>query len=346
MTIIGERMEKGEILMNVCGIDVSKDSLEVVVRKQGKSFKSKTFDNSPKGHAALLNHLEKQKVARVCLEATGYYHLDATVALHGAIGISVMVVNPRAAHNFAKAMMQRTKTDAADAEILAQFAERMEFVPWEAPPDEVFAIRACGRRLVSLSKDLTKAKNQLHAFERTKCTARFIIEDVKLTIFQLEQQISHLVDNALVIIKASPTLNARHQLLVSITGVADKTAIKLLGELGVLSSDMSAKQWVAHAGLHPKIVQSGTSVDKKTGIAKTGNRYVREALYMGALNAAHHHPNVSAYYQHLVNDNGLTKLQAVCAVMRKMLLAIHGMLQTNQPFEGQRFFGLTSAADN
>ena len=58
MTIIGERMEQGEILMNVCGIDVSKDSLEVVVRKQGKSFKSKTFDNSPKDHAALLNHLE------------------------------------------------------------------------------------------------------------------------------------------------------------------------------------------------------------------------------------------------------------------------------------------------
>ncbi len=332
--------------MNVSGIDVGKDSLEVVVRKAGKSAKSRTFENAPKGHAALLKHLEKQDVTHVCLEATGYYHLDVAVALDEAPSINVMVVNPRAAHNFAKAMMQRTKTDAVDAEILAQFAERMEFVPWEAPPDEVFAIRACGRRLVSLGKDLTKAKNQLHAFEMTKCTPEFILEDVRLTIRQLEKQISHLVDNALTIIKASPLLNARHQLLVSVTGVADKTAIKLLGELGVLNQDMSAKQWVAHAGLHPKIVQSGSSVNKRAGLAKTGNRYVREALYMGALNAAHRHPNVSAYYQHMINDNGLTKLQAICAVMRKMLLAIHGMLQENKPFDGQRFFVLTSVDAN
>jgi len=75
-------------------------------------------------------------------------------------------------------------------------------------------------------------------------------------------------------------------------------------------------------------------------IGKSGNRYIREALYMDALCASRHEPHIKAYYAHLVNDNGLTKLQALCAVMRKMLLAIHGMLKANKSFEGNRFYVL------
>jgi cytochrome c556 len=42
----------------------------------------------------------------------------------------------------------------------------------------------------------------------------------------------------------------------------------------------------------------------------------------------------------MIEDNGLTKLQAVCAVMRKMLLAMHGMLREKKPFDAQRFYCL------
>ncbi len=50
--------------------------------------------------------------ACVVLEATGVYHLDLALALHRARGIDVMVVNPRAARDFAKTIMRRAKTDA------------------------------------------------------------------------------------------------------------------------------------------------------------------------------------------------------------------------------------------
>ena len=281
--------------MNVCGIDVSKDTLEVVVSKNKQYLKSKTFTNTAKGHDALVEYLNKSSVNRICLEATGNYHLDVALAIIEA-NMPIMVINPRAAHNFAKAMMQQTKTDAVDAYILAQFAYRMEFINWNAPDSSIFSLRACGRRLVSLGKDLTRAKNQLHALSLVKLTPKIVIEDVKLTISQLDNQIDKIIKYALEIIKASSLLSLQHKLLITMTGVADKTAIKLLGEIGVLSSDMSAKQWVAHAGLHPNIFQSGSSVNKKTKIGKSGNRYVREALYMSALNASYRNPNVNAYY--------------------------------------------------
>ena len=136
----------------------------------------------------------------------------------------------------------------------------------------------------------------------------------------------------------SDHLTEFQNLLVSIKGVAEKTVIQLIGELAVLPPDMSAKQWVAYAGLDPRHMQSGSSLNKKPCLSKAGNRYLRMALYMPALNAAHKDTHISAYYQHLIQDNGLKKLQAVCAVMRKLLHAIHGMLKSGSPFDGQRFY--------
>ena len=330
--------------MNVCGIDVSKDSLEVVICKNGKSFKSKTFDNSPKGHKALLKVLKKSKVSHIGMEATGYYHLDVAIALYDDSHFEVMIINPRAASNFAKAMMQQAKTDEIDAKILAQFVARMDFVPWTPPADEVFELRACGRRLVTLTKEKAKAKNQLHAYTTTERAPNIIIDDIKLTISQIEQQITHLVEHSLKVIKNSECLKPRYDILISMTGVAERTAIKLMGEIGVLSFDMTAKQWVAHAGLYPRANQSGSSVHKQTRIGKSGNRYIREALYMGALSASRYEPHIKAYYHHLIDDNGLAKMQALCAVMRKMLLSIHSMLKQNQPFNGKRFYVLPEAS--
>ena len=62
---------------------------------------------------------------------------------------------------------------------------------------------------------------------------------------------------------------------------------------------------------------------------------------MPALSAARHDPNVRAFYHHLLDTRGLKELQAVCAVMRKLLLAIHAMLRTNSPFDNRRFFSPT-----
>ena len=328
--------------MNYCGIDTGFKTLDVVIRKKGKSLKCRSFSNMIKGHKELLKYLRKHNVARVGLEATGYYHLDIAIELDNSIDIEVMIINPRASKNFANALMTKHKNDAIDAEVLAKFVERMDFVPWCCPDYDVFALRACGRRLISLTKQKTKAKNQLHAFGLTKQTPVFIIDDIKLTIEQLEQQIDNIIDHALLIIQKNDQLSLRYKYLTSMKGVANKTAIKLLGELGVLEATMSGKQWVSHAGLFPREFQSGSSVNKKTRIGKVGNRYIREALYMGALSATRYEPNVRAFYLHLINDNGLTKLQAVCAVMRKMLLAIHGMFKAEKTFNGDRFYSLAN----
>jgi len=68
------------------------------------------------------------------------------------------------------------------------------------------------------------------------------------------------------------------------------------------------------------------------------------ALYMPALSAASHDPNVRAFFLLLIEKRGLKKLQALCAVMRKLLLAIHAMLRSRALFDGSRFYALSDTA--
>ncbi|SFW37847.1 transposase, partial [Nitrosovibrio sp. Nv17] len=98
-------------------------------------------------------------------------------------------------------------------------------------------------------------------------------------------------------------------------------------------------QWVKAAGLDPRHFKSGTSVDKRACISKAGNCHIRRALYLPALSAKKHDPYVKGFFEHLI-CNGKTPLQGVCAVMRKLLHAIHGMLTHDQPFDNQRFYAL------
>ena len=328
----------------LAGLDVGAKTLTLAIRKTGKTQKPRDFGNDPTAHAALIQALRHAHVTRVCVEATGVYHLDVAVALHDAGGFEVVVVNPKAARRFAEAMMSRTKTDPVDAALLAEFAERMPFVAWVRPADEVLALRAFGRYLSGLTKQRTQLKNQLHAWQYTHTTPAAIVAAVNAQIQDLDLQIELMRAQALQLILRHSSLYPAYALLVSVTGIAQASAIALLGELLVLPDGMTARQWVAMAGLDPRHHQSGGSVNKKPRISKAGNRYLRSALYMPALSATRHAPHLRGFYHHLIEQRGLKKLQAVCAVMRKLLTALYAMLTTQTSFDGSRLFALPPAA--
>ena len=105
----------------------------------------------------------------------------------------------------------------------------------------------------------------------------------------------------------------------------------------IAPSDMKAKQWVAFAGLDPRPFESGTSTKKPRSISRAGNRYLRDALYFPALVASQQDEHVSAYYQKLLAAGKKPK-QAIVAIMRKMLLALWGMLHTGTSWDGSKFY--------
>lgn len=320
------------------GIDVGAEELVVVIRENGTSGKAQKFTNTPAARKRIVQKMIKLPGIKVCLEATGVYHFDLSIALHDG-GVALMVINPKVSHNFAKVLKKNSKGDPIDAETLSQYAERMDFIAWTRPSDEKIALRSISRRIETLTRQKAAAKNHSHALNASQGNPKAVLSDVKLAISQLEKRIVCLTKDARVMIRKHCELERTFQLLTGIKGIAVTSAIALMGELLLLPPGLSEREWVKFAGLDPQAFDSGKSVHKQARLPKTGNRHIRSALYMPALSAKQHDIYVKAYFQHLV-DKGKKPLQAVCAVMRKLLHAIHGMLKYDKPFDSTRFYAI------
>ena len=263
--------------------------------------------------------------------------MDLALELEEPAGVEVMVNNPRAVRRFAQALMKRGKSDQIDGEVLREFAQRMPFLRWKRPSPKALELRAISRRIASVTKACTAEKNRLHAALLTKSTPRIVRQDLKKSIAQHQKSLVDLAAAALQLISAEPALKNNFRLITTATGIAKASGIQILGELGVLSSDLDGRQWIAHAGLDPRHESSGTSVEKKPRISKAGNRYLRCALFMPALVARHHDPYLRAFADRL-QARGKEPIQVVVAVMRKLLVGLYGMLKNQQPYDGNKLF--------
>lgn len=322
-------------IVDSAGIDVGAEELVGTLSRGGQQLR-RTFPNTPMAHKAIGRWLtEGGRSARVCVEATGSYGLDLALFLSRLERVQIMVANPRAVRRFAEALMERNKTDAIDADVLEQFAARMPFQAWAAPSREALELRTISRRIDSLRTVCAAEKNRRHAAGLTQHTPEAVHASIDRLIETLEVEIRDLRKHALALIRSEPTLKARYELAVTARGIGPSSAILLLGELAHLPADMDARQWVAHAGLDPKHHRSGTSIEKKPRISKAGNRFLRKALFMPAMTARSHDPALKAFADQLVK-RGKTPLQAIVAIMRKLLVALHAMFRSGQPFSSEK----------
>ncbi len=317
------------------GIDVSSKKLRIA--SDHEEFE---VGNATKDHQQISKRLRRRgRTVHVCLESTGVYGLDLALVLFWTPGIQVMVVPPRAARHFAEALMRRSKDDPIDAKVLREYARRMEFKPWQPPPEEMLHLRTLARRMSALTDMRTEEKNRLHAAEATQ-TLACIRNDIVTNIEFLTERITFLKKQAGAHIDRHPRLQCAIARLISVKGIALVSAIRIYAELCVLPAEMTARQWVAHAGLDPRHFESGT-FQGMTRISKAGNKYLRAALYWPALTAIRSQPNVKAFYGKLLG-NGKKKMVGTVAVMRKLLHSIWGMFKHEANFDGEKFYALTA----
>lgn len=270
------------------------------------------------------------------------YGLDVALLLSAQEGVELMVANPRAVRNFARAMMQRSKNDQLDAVALREFAARMPFKAWVRPTENALALWGIARRLEALTKECTAEKNRRHASSVSQAMPACVRRNIARTLRFHQREMEQLRGEARRCIAADEQLQRHYRQLRSVKGIGETSAIQILAELALLPEDRDVRQWVAFAGLDPREYTSGTSVRKYTRISKVGNRHLRQALFMPALVASRHEPHLRGFYQHLL-ASGKKKRQALIAVARKLLHAIYGMFHSDQFYEGARVYQLPAA---
>lgn len=318
------------------GIDIAARSFKVAVRKAGQPAKISSFEQTAQDHAKLVRQLTKLAPKRIVMEATGIYYLDLAVALHQA-GLPVSVINPKSFRHFAQLKLTSSKTDPIDSALLAEYAERMEPTLWVCPSPSQLVLRQLGRQINRMTAARAKAKNRLHALQATQTSFALLIEDEKEGIATLNRRIERLKKAALELIGQDATLSAHLEHFIAAKGIAEASAIALLAELCVLPTHLKASQVSRYAGLDVRLTQSGTSLNRPGRLSKTGNAYLRSALFMPTRSAAQHDVHAKAFYQTLVK-RGKKKIQAQCALMRKYLTGLWACMRDNSPFDSSALF--------
>ncbi len=325
-------------ITHTLGIDIAKAKFDVALHRARAApvletlnkyhLKDKTavFEQSPSGFEALIAWLGKQDVDLACvhvaMEATGIYY-EELAAFLCTKGLNVSVVNPALISGYAKANLSRTKTDKADAKLIASYCDALQPSAWLAPAPQVRHLRELTRRLVDLKDLHQQESNRLSQARSTHASITIVMDalttQIKLITLAIKEHINQ-----------HPDLKEQADLLNSIPGMGAVTIGTLLAEIEFARFDR-APQLAAFAGLVPKIRESGSSIRGRGTLSKAGSADLRRSLYMPAVVAMQHNPIVKAFYVRLL-ANGKSKMQAICASMRKLLAIAFGVLKSKQPF--------------
>lgn len=143
---------------------------------------------------------------------------------------------------------------------------------------------------------------------------------------QIAQQVEDLDQHALAIIRADPVLQNRLDILISIPGIGEATAIALIADMPELGQ-MDEKQAASLAGLAPVARESGTWRGKS--FIRGGRAHLRQALYMPALVAMRFNPDLKAKFEAMTKAGKPAKV-AITALMRKLVVLANALLRGNR----------------
>jgi len=299
------------------GIDVCKEWLDIHILPAGTTLR---VANTKKGHKQLLAALKHCPVEIVVLEATAKYHRSVHRFLHDA-GLPVAVVNPLRARLFAEAMGVLAKTDSVDAAMLANFGQIGKLQATPPLNENIENLREIARNRDAAMLAKVALDNQL-----STATTTVVRQQISRQLKVAQAAADAMAAAAIALIKGCARLARRFEILISMPGVGDITAMGLIANMPELGS-LDAKQAGLLAGLAPVASDSGQRNGPRH--IRGGRAAVRTGVYMAAHSAARFNPHLKAFYDRLVAA-GKPKKLALTAVMRKLVVLANTLLKEDR----------------
>jgi transposase len=301
-------------MLSYCGIDVSKDRLDVIVLPEQQSF---SVRNDAAGWVELVARLRGFAITAIGLEASGGYERGAMRALLAA-GLPARQVNPFKLRQFARASGVLAKNDPLDTRMIATFVAIMPTCPAQprAPAIERMAEMLAVRRQLNAEKVAAENASRLLEDAMLQRLSRRRIARLAADVDMLDR---HLVK----IVEADATLAHRYRLLTSMPGVGPVLACTLTALLPELGT-MNRRQVAALVGVAPYAFESGKFKGRRC--IWGGRAPVRDVLYMAAMSASNWNPVFKMFHGRLKAAGKMPKVATV-AVMRKIIITLNAMVR-------------------
>lgn len=332
------------ILKQSVGIDISKSEFYVRIlrlidgRAKAERHRGiKKFTNNSAGHKAFHKWLQKYTVLSaplfLTMEATGVYHEELAYFLYEH-KYTVTIELPTKMKAFALSYNFQSKTDLVDTEVIARFSMERELKPWTPLSDSMRQLRSLTRQLQAIKESNTASKNQLHAVLHSAKPLKSVVKRYQEVVRFNESLIESIEEEMKTLIDQDDQLSEIINLLVTIPGVALKTAASITAETGGFQLFESRNQLIKYAGMDIKNKESGTSVRGRSKMSKAGNSRIRRALFMPSLQHTKGDTVFSNLYARVYARTTIKK-KGLVAVQRKLLTVMYSLVKNKKAYDAE-----------
>lgn len=304
------------------GIDVSKHTLDVCI--DGKSVRS--YENNAKGHRQIKAAIAPNSCCVMESTSTYGYRLADYLVQQG---LKVSIVNPLSVKRFAQMTLSRTKTDKADAKLIADYAEIADLPDYKPVSDAMNELKQLQTVIGQLIKQRTALKNQMEALDQMPRPGKSAINAIETVIKAIQKQIMAIEQQMAQI--AQEECPEAYEKALSVKGIGKRSATLLMAITHGFSLFDSPRKLSAYIGVCPRTAQSGTSLNAKSHICKMGMADIRAVLYMCSHSAVKYNTVCKALYQRLI-AKGKAKKVALMAVVNKLIHQVFACVTKNEFF--------------
>jgi len=279
--------------INIVGLDIAKQVFQV----HASDTRGRPVAQVRLRRAQVLDYFRSLPPSLVGMEACATAHHWARELM--ALGHDVRLMPP----GYVKPYVKRNKTDAADAEAIAEAVTRptMRFVPVKSAESQAMLMLHRTRELLVRQRTMLATALRAHLAEFGIVAPQGIHRVEKLAMHVHDPAVPLLAREALMLIvnelasiwqridALEAKLVALHRTnevsrrLASIPGVGPITAMAIANTITDASAFRSGREFAAWLGLTPKSHSSGGK-ERLGRITKRGDRYIRHLLYVGAGN--------------------------------------------------------------
>ena len=289
------------------GIDISKLKLDVVVisTESTNSVDHFIVDNTLKGVKNIITLLLKRKIdlttTLFCCENTGVYTfpLSAYLSEKKLDYCIVPAIEIKRSKGIA-----RGKNDKTDAKDIALYSirniDKLQLSTIAEKEIQQLRLLYTEREKIMKSLLLFEASKENEAFTTKEIYKAVALVNSK-TIKALKSSLKIVEAKMKDIIKNHAELNQQLELIKSVPGVGQQTAIYLIVATKGFKAFNSSRKFACYAGVAPFEYSSGSSVRGRTKVSNMADKKMKSLLQMCALSAIKYDPQLKEYYNNKCN---------------------------------------------
>ena len=322
----------------VIGIDVSKETLDLVLLVKGEFFIHKQLPNSIRDLKGWLKRMlreidEKSTEWLICMENTGIY-CSHVVEVCEELDVDLWIEDAGRIKAFHS--LSRGKTDAVDAERIAQYAylKQGEAKTWEAPREVIQRLKSLHqlrKRLLNTKQRLTTPLGEeeyMGQKEWNKEHAQY----VKPILNQLDRKLKEVEVKMQAIIQEDSNLKTLYEHITSVKGVGLIVATAMLVMTNEFKDIRDPRKMACQCGVAPFPYESGKRIRGKTKVSHRAHKPMKVLLNLAARSSVSSPGELRDYYLRKVGE-GKNKMVVLNAIRNKIIHRIFACVRDGRKYE-------------